>query len=154
MLLSPLINACENYFCEKIIFLEKLSPSDKNLIFDSSEQNWQPTVIRSLPLLKSHSVGQVAFRYPRIFQNKTRICIPIMLTSAEFNICQTKRFQAHLVEKAIFGLVVNHIGSTHIPPIKVVLIHVLSFSRRSNFFKFSISEVLDFQIQLPGKSQR
>ena len=69
VLLSPLINACENYFWEKIIFREKLSPSDKNLIFDSGGQNLSPTVIRSLPSLKSHDVGQVALRYPRIFSS-------------------------------------------------------------------------------------
>ena len=69
VLLSPLINACGNYFWEKIIFREKLSPSEKNLIFDSSDQNWPPTVIRSLPSSKSHGVGQVALRYPRIFSS-------------------------------------------------------------------------------------
>ena len=69
VLLSPLINACENYFWEKIIFREKLSPPDKNLIFDSSGKNWPPTVIRSLPSLKSHCVSQVALRYPRIFSS-------------------------------------------------------------------------------------
>ena len=69
VLLSPLINACENYFWEKIIFRKKLSPSDKNLIFDSSGRNWPPTVIRSLSSLKSHGVSQVALRYPRIFSS-------------------------------------------------------------------------------------